>query len=187
MIESNQLKINKVNFRLSHIFSDAQVFFENFKQISDKEHLNIINDGFPSDVNDNVILDPSRVQQVLFNLLSNAVKFTNRGEVVLTISPQRIGPDTEHELLFSVRDTGIGIPPEHINRLFESFAQADSSTTRRFGGTGLGLAICRQLVEMMGGEIRVESEPGKALDEEAMVRAIRRESRTNRVGSTREH
>lgn len=99
--------------------------------------------------------DVTRLRQVLLNLLSNAVKFTEAGEVVLTVSKPKT---SANELQFSIRDTGIGIHPDHVDGLFESFNQADSSTTRRFGGTGLGLAISKRLIEMMGGEIWVESE-----------------------------
>ena len=95
----------------------------------------------------------TRLRQILLNLLSNAVKFTDKGEVVLTVSTGT-APDT---LSFSVRDTGIGIPRNRMHRLFESFSQADSSTTRRYGGTGLGLAISKRLAEMMGGSMEVFS------------------------------
>jgi PAS domain S-box-containing protein len=103
--------------------------------------------------------DVTRLRQVLLNLFSNAVKFTEKGEVVLTVKKGK----KKDELLFSVRDTGAGIPPDRIRDLFQSFSQADSSTTRRYGGTGLGLAISRKIVEMMGGSIQVQSEgvPGK--------------------------
>ncbi|HSH60737.1 MAG TPA: response regulator [Acidimicrobiales bacterium] len=104
--------------------------------------------------------DPVRVRQVLLNLVGNAVKFTEKGEVVVRV---RL---LEHRgegvvVRFDVSDTGIGIPPDRKASLFDSFTQADSSTTRRYGGTGLGLAICKQLTELMGGEIGVESEAGK--------------------------
>ncbi len=103
--------------------------------------------------------DPLRLGQILINLANNAVKFTDAGEIVVSI--RQVARDGDRATLeFSVRDTGIGIPPEALGKLFESFVQADSATTRRHGGTGLGLAICRRLVEMMGGEIRVESTPG---------------------------
>jgi len=103
--------------------------------------------------------DPLRLGQVLLNLANNAVKFTEQGEVVVTIEALTLTPD-QARLHFEVRDTGIGIPPEQRARLFDAFAQGDGSTTRRYGGTGLGLSISRQLVEMMGGELEVESLPG---------------------------
>ena len=103
--------------------------------------------------------DVTRLRQVLVNLLSNAVKFTSRGEVVLSVSQQPGKADAA--LRFAVRDTGIGIPQDRIDRLFQPFTQADASTTRHYGGTGLGLAISKRLVEAMGGEMHVESTPGK--------------------------
>jgi PAS domain S-box-containing protein len=103
--------------------------------------------------------DSGRMRQVLTNLLSNAVKFTHAGEVVVEVTKLEEN-DAQVAVRISVRDTGIGIPPEHHARLFEAFTQADASTTRRYGGTGLGLAISRQLVERMGGTMGLDSEPG---------------------------
>ena len=100
--------------------------------------------------------DVTRLRQVLLNLLSNAVKFTEQGEVVLTVAAKRV-EGNETELTFAVRDTGIGLAPMSMQRLFQSFSQADSSTTRRYGGTGLGLAISKKLAELMGGTMWVES------------------------------
>jgi len=111
----------------------------------------IIDDDVPSGIKGDV----TRLRQVLINLLSNAVKFTEKGEVVLTVKKNRSNDD---EFQFTVRDTGIGISQTHMKRLFQSFSQADSSTTRKFGGTGLGLAISKRLAEMMGGEMRAESD-----------------------------
>ena len=104
--------------------------------------------------------DPTRLGQVLLNLASNAVKFTERGEVLVSAT-QLVREQNAVRLVFEVSDTGIGLRAEEVARLFEPFTQADSSTTRRFGGTGLGLAISRHLVQMMGGEITVDSEPGR--------------------------
>ncbi|GGO07717.1 response regulator [Saccharibacillus kuerlensis] len=100
--------------------------------------------------------DMARLRQVLINLVANAVKFTDRGGIYLVVS-SRGEEDGRMTLEFAVKDTGIGISPEKINRLFQPFSQLDSSMTRKYGGTGLGLAICKTLVEMMGGDIRVEA------------------------------
>jgi CheY-like chemotaxis protein/anti-sigma regulatory factor (Ser/Thr protein kinase) len=102
-----------------------------------------------------IVGDPARLDQVLTNLLDNAVKFTDRGDVALTVT------GSGGELAVAVRDTGIGIPAANQERIFEPFSQVDSSSTRRYGGTGLGLAICRELVVLMGGTLRVESEVGR--------------------------
>jgi signal transduction histidine kinase len=104
--------------------------------------------------------DPVRIRQILVNLLSNAVKFTEEGGVTVSASSTR-REDGSCEVHIFVKDTGIGIVAEKMDRLFHSFCQIDASTTRRYGGTGLGLAISRRLAEQMGGEISVESEAGK--------------------------
>ena len=122
-----------------------------------------------------ILGDVTRLRQILINLLNNAVKFTEKGEVVLGVAVEKDGGDKKSELSsgkegdqpassmtlhFTVRDTGIGIPPDRLNRLFQSFSQVDASTTRKYGGTGLGLAISKRLAEMMGGKMWVESQPG---------------------------
>jgi signal transduction histidine kinase/DNA-binding response OmpR family regulator len=108
-----------------------------------------------------VISDITRVRQILFNLLSNAIKFTDAGDVTVTAHAMPTDPPGNYEIRFAVSDTGIGIPADRLDRLFQSFSQVDASTTRRYGGTGLGLVICRRLAELLGGRIWVDSEPGK--------------------------
>jgi signal transduction histidine kinase/ActR/RegA family two-component response regulator len=115
---------------------------------------------FAPDTPDTVVGDVTRVRQILVNLLSNAVKFTDHGEIAIHISGRAL-LDGRCELAFRVRDTGIGIPADRINRLFQKFSQVDASTTRRYGGTGLGLVIGKRLAELHGGNMWVESEPGR--------------------------
>ncbi|HSS72596.1 MAG TPA: response regulator [Gaiellaceae bacterium] len=107
-----------------------------------------------------VVGDATRLRQVLLNLLSNAVKFTEQGEVIVHVDAEPAGRG-EHRVHLAVRDTGIGIPQERMDRLFESFSQVDASTSRRYGGTGLGLAISKRIVELMGGTIWAESAEGR--------------------------
>ena len=135
---------------------------------------------FEGDVPATVRGDVTRLRQILLNLLANAVKFTDAGEVVLTVSAAAQQGD-EVELSFAVRDTGIGLTAEGRGRLFQSFSQADSSTTRKYGGTGLGLAISRRLAELMGGRMWAESDgPGKGATFRFTVRVAVAEHSTER-------
>ena len=112
-------------------------------------------------INSHLIGDSMRLRQVLINLVGNAIKFTHKGEVYIGVTLKNISDDDELSILFEVRDSGIGIPEDKISRLFKAFSQVDSSITRKYGGTGLGLVICDRLVNLMGGQIAVESEYGK--------------------------
>ena len=106
-----------------------------------------------------VLSDPVRLRQIVTNLIGNAIKFTSQGEVLLKL--ERLGThDDCVELRFEVKDTGIGIPADKVDHIFEAFAQADAATTRLFGGTGLGLAISSRLVEALGGKLKADSETG---------------------------
>ena len=120
-----------------------------------------------ADVPDTLVGDPGRLRQIITNLCGNAIKFTDHGEVVLQVDPDKSdpvsleSPEENVSLQFSVKDTGIGIPKDKLGVIFDSFSQADGSTTRNYGGTGLGLAISQQLIEMMSGRIWLESIEGK--------------------------
>jgi PAS domain S-box-containing protein len=155
-IEAGKLDLEILDFDLRTMIEDMNDILAIKPQEKGLEYACFIDPETPSRLQG----DPGRLRQVLTNLIGNAAKFTAQGEVVLRIA--RVGED-EHDatIRFSVTDTGIGISPEQKKALFEAFTQADASVSRRYGGTGLGLTISRQLVEMMGGEIGVESEPGK--------------------------
>jgi two-component system sensor histidine kinase/response regulator len=113
-----------------------------------------------SDVPDKIVADPVRLRQVLLNLVGNAIKFTSSGEVAVTVKAKELLED-EANLELTIHDTGIGIPEDRKDAIFNAFAQADNSMTRLYGGTGLGLAICSRLVDMMGGQLWVDSKPGE--------------------------
>ncbi|MEI6986991.1 MAG: PAS domain S-box protein, partial [Rhodospirillaceae bacterium] len=154
-IEAGKLIIERIPFSLSGMIQEiATVFQPKAREKNLKLDIDLVA-GLPA----TVLGDPLRLSQVLLNLLSNAVKFTERGSVVVTVRGQP-RPDGTCLLEFQIQDTGIGMTPAQQAGLFQPFTQADSSTTRHFGGTGLGLAICRQLVELMGGDIWVESTAG---------------------------
>ena len=154
-IEASRIEIEHMPFRLPDVVIETLEILARAAAEKGIELAYFIDADLPA-----VVLgDSTRLKQVLINLVSNAIKFTERGEVLLKVRAQ-VERDVPRYLV-AVRDTGIGIPPEVQGRLFKPFVQADSSVTRKFGGTGLGLAISRRLVELMGGELRVESEPGK--------------------------
>jgi signal transduction histidine kinase/CheY-like chemotaxis protein/HPt (histidine-containing phosphotransfer) domain-containing protein len=153
--ESGKLELESVEFNLRElVYSITDLMSRTAEQRGLKLGVNIADD-----VPLNLRGDPIRLRQVLTNLLSNAIKFTDRGGIRVDVERRR-STRREVELLFSVADTGVGIPPEIARRLFQSFTQADASTTRKHGGTGLGLAICKRLVELMGGRIGVRSKEG---------------------------
>ena len=155
-IEAGKLEIEQVDFELDSVFRNlANLVGE---KASDKG-LELVFDVAP-DVPATLVGDPLRLGQILINYANNAVKFTEQGEIGITVRKE--AEEGEQLLLrFSVRDTGIGLSAEQIERLFASFHQADTSTTRKYGGTGLGLAISKRLTELMGGEVGVDSQPGQ--------------------------
>jgi len=154
-IEAGKLKLESIPFDLKQMVADT---VELFTEQTQRKGLGLIGE-IESKTPSELIGDPIRIRQILSNLLSNAIKFTEKGKVGVHIRATEIQQYMVW-LRFEVRDTGIGIPRNRQKVIFESFSQADGSTTRRYGGTGLGLAIVRQLVELMGGEIGLESEPG---------------------------
>ena len=156
-IEAGKLEMESMNFNLDHVLENLSDMMGT-KAGEKGIELSFMTD---KDVPRHLIGDPLRLGQVLINLTGNAVKFTESGEIVVAVELLRKEDVGAMVVGFSVRDTGIGIAPDQIAGLFRPFFQTDGSVTRRYGGTGLGLVICRRLVEMMGGEICVESEPGK--------------------------
>lgn len=154
-IESGHLNLERVAFDL--VETVQRVIDLNDPKIHDKRVR--IRPEFDTAASLQVVGDPLRIAQVLSNLCSNAVKFTEAGEVVVRVQADR-NASGRMMVQFSVADTGIGMSAEQLDRIFQPFTQADTSTTRRFGGTGLGLSICRRLVDLMGGKIWAESEPG---------------------------
>ena len=154
-IEAGKLDFESIPFSLREVIEEVA---DMFLELMSKKDLEMVVDIAP-DVPRRVIADPLRLRQILVNLTSNALKFTARGEICISVRNRLVKGDLA-ELLFCVRDTGIGIAPEDQTKLFDVFIQANGSTTRKFGGTGLGLAICKRIVGMMGGDIWVESESG---------------------------
>ena len=151
-IEAGKMSIETMPFSFRQLLKSVQEHF-NILSVEKNLELTVNNDD---SIPDDLIGDPIRLQQVFSNLLSNAVKFTQEGKIIITTKV--LSSEKMQVLLeFSIADTGVGIPPEGIEKIFQSFTQLDSSTSRKYGGTGLGLTISKQLVELMGGEIHVES------------------------------
>jgi len=155
-IEARKIDLEEINFALRDDLGDCMEtlgFRGHAKGLEMACHVR-------PDVPDHLIGDPGRLRQIIVNLVGNSIKFTEKGEVVVHVATK--SREADHVVLeFSITDTGIGIPREKQARMFEAFEQADKSTTREYGGTGLGLAISKQLVELMHGEIGIESEAGK--------------------------
>ncbi|MBB1486377.1 hybrid sensor histidine kinase/response regulator [Oceanospirillum sediminis] len=155
-IESGKMPIEKTSFLLSDLLENVTAVIA---AACDDKNLELIF-NLPPDVPEHLIGDPLRLEQILLNLIANAIKFTDHGYIMVSVKVARC-QENGIRLFCAVEDTGIGMTGEQINRLFQSFSQADDSITRRYGGTGLGLAICKELVTLMGGDISVISEPGK--------------------------
>ncbi|HEV3112275.1 MAG TPA: response regulator [Candidatus Binataceae bacterium] len=155
-ISAGRLSFEEIDFDLVKVIEST---LETLDTKAHRKNLELVS-GIHPHVPAAVRGDPGRLRQVLTNLLGNAIKFTDHGEVVLEVSAEAV-TDSEVRIHFKIRDSGIGISPEVQRRLFQPFSQADSSTSRKYGGTGLGLAISMQLVQGLGGEILLESEPGK--------------------------
>jgi CheY-like chemotaxis protein/anti-sigma regulatory factor (Ser/Thr protein kinase) len=157
-IEARKLALENIEFAVPEIVYDVADWFAPQAANKGLEFICYLEPAVQMQLNQ-LRGDPYRLRQILVNLVSNAIKFTESGEVVLQVG---IKESTQRHTVveFVVRDTGIGIPADKLKLIFESFTQADSSTTRQYGGTGLGLAICKQLVELMGGNLEVSSAPG---------------------------
>ena len=168
-IEANRLEIEQIRLNLGDIIDQIVDMHAEPAHTKDLEFIIEESPKLPT----TCIGDPLRLCQVLSNLLSNAVKFTPRGQISLKV-------DQEGDFLrFRVSDSGIGLSPEEIDRLFQPFTQADSSTTRRFGGSGLGLSICLRLTELMGGRLNVQSQPGLGSQFEVMLPLLAPQSATS--------
>jgi signal transduction histidine kinase/CheY-like chemotaxis protein len=154
-IEAGKLTVEQVGFDLAKSVREVAALLSQLAQ----DKANELRIDYSANVPRELVSDPVRVRQVLLNLAGNALKFTEKGTVTLRVTE---APEAAQRFLkFEVVDTGVGIPAEKQEQLFQKFTQADSSTTRRFGGTGLGLAISKQLVELLGGRIGMESTPGR--------------------------
>jgi len=155
-MEGGKLELEEINFNMTHTIEET---VKNLAYLAHKKGLELAC-RIHKDVPVALVGDPGRLRQIIVNLVGNAIKFTESGEVLVEVDLKDEGED--HALLMvSITDTGVGIPRDKQNKIFEAFSQAEESTTRRYGGSGLGLSISKKLVSLMGGEIWVESEPGK--------------------------
>jgi PAS domain S-box-containing protein len=180
-IEAHQLDIQQQPFDLVDLLNDVSRQFADTAASRGLEFKCAI----PPDMHRIWIGDSMHITQVLNNLVDNAIKFTRRGTITLGVDPQD-DDGNEATIVFSVEDTGTGIPAESLEKIFDSFSQADSTTTREYGGSGLGLAICRKLVERMGGDIDVESEHGHGSLFRITLRLPRGESDELQTGESAE-
>ena len=155
-VDAGKLELEELDFDICNLFEDI---VESLALRVEQGNIELILDMASVDQS-HVKGDPGRIRQIVVNLIGNAIKFTQRGEIVVRVQIRRTGPD-ELVMSCSVRDTGIGIPQEKRQALFEAFTQVDASTTREYGGTGLGLSIVKQLCELMGGSVSVASEVGE--------------------------
>lgn len=156
-IEAGKLELESRDFSLRKEFASTMALYQ---PLVEKKGLRL-ESHFPDTLPDAVNGDSTRLRQILSNLISNAIKFTHAGRVAVSVADAGVLDDGRRGFEFAVLDSGIGIPEARMGRLFKSFSQADSSTTRQYGGTGLGLVICARLCEAMGGNIRVESRAGE--------------------------
>jgi len=156
-IESGKMEMETISFDL---YDSIESVLDMFRSQQNNKTLDLLY-NIDKKVPQFITSDPTRLKQILINLIGNAFKFTNKGEIVLNVSKKTNIDTNKVKLLFSVRDTGIGVPDNKRDNLFKVFSQVDSSTTRKYGGTGLGLALCQKLTELMGGNIWVESEENR--------------------------
>jgi PAS domain S-box-containing protein len=162
-IEAGRLDIEAIPFHLDQCVEESLDLVSSRAAEKQLELIYWIDPELPR----HVVSDPTRLRQILLNLLNNAVKFTEKGEVFLKVMRETADSDF---VRFTVADTGIGISKDRLGMLFKSFSQVDTSTSRRYGGTGLGLVICKRLVEMLGGDIKVRSEPGRRTEFEFTIK-----------------
>ncbi len=153
-IQSGKLELEAIEITTRNLVEDVMSLFWQKAEEKDLDLACYVSPTVP----ETFVGDPTRLNQILSNLVNNALKFTESGSVVISVDPSEVNGGTG--LRISVMDSGIGIAPENISKVFESFSQADQTTTRKFGGTGLGLPICKRLAEAMGGEIGIDSELG---------------------------